>query len=221
MANPAPKEAEDTVAAFLFPSKNRIFLPRPMEPPNVNYFDLVLNRVSKRDFGKLSLEDIGKLLWYSARVLSTFAQDNGYILSHRPSPSAGARHPLEILVCRDAALPSIEYYNPFDHTLNEIDLMPNEINRFVSHIDSCLPIGQGTALWFVAQPERTSAKYHHADSLIWRDAGALIYCIQLGCTALNLSSCAVGTLAEPFVEQLFKGAVKSSGGIIIGKSFAI
>lgn len=221
MGNPGPKAQEDPVAAFHFPTKNRIFLPRPEELLNINYFDLVLNRVSRRDFGNLSLKDLGQLLWYSARVLSTVVQDNGYILSHRPSPSAGARHPLEILVCRDSNLPCIEYYNPFDHTLNEIDLIQDDVNQFIIHVDSCLPIGRGTVLWFVAQPERTSAKYHHADSLIWRDAGALIYCIQLGCTALNFSSCAVGTLAEPFVDQLFDGTMKSTGGIIIGKSFAI
>lgn len=216
MKNPSPKEVEETTSAFRYPGSEKLLLQRPQALLQNNFFDLVHQRQSDRKFKPLLAQQLEDLLWYSAKILKTFTQKNGYILSHRPSPSAGARHPIDIIVAKPNNKMILEYYNPFDHSLNPISIDYSLVSKFINHVNKGIEIQQGTLIWFLAYPDRTTAKYNHAESLIWRDAGALIYCIQLTCTALNLLSCPVGTLAEPFITNLFSKKVLSAGGIIIG-----
>ena len=142
------------------------------------------------------------------------------ILTHRPSASAGSRHPIDVLVL-SPILDSgkmIYYYNSFEHNLNKLTIAPDLVKNFLHHLDSILSINSGTILWFVAHPERTSVKYEHPLSLIWRDAGALIHCVQVACSAQGLNSCALGSLGEPFISEMFsnEGTVFGVGGIVVG-----
>jgi len=218
MENPFPKDIENTVRPFGYPIKQTIRLKAPTANREMNFFDIVHQRKSLRNLTALSDAQIHELLWYSSKVLSVHYQNNGYILSHRPAPSAGARYPIDLIVifpCKDVA-----YYNPFEHTLNFLSLDQSVIDSLIKHIEDSITINDAPLLWFIAHPDRTNAKYGNADSLIWRDAGAYTYCVQLAATALGIGSCAVGTLGEPFIHQLFSsyGDVISAGGLIVGNS---
>jgi hypothetical protein len=91
------------------------------------------------------------------------------------------------------------------------------MNAFFNNVNECLNIVNATVVWFVAHLQRTEAKYKNPESLIWRDAGALITTIQLVATAIKIRSCPIGTLGEPFFSKLFtKGNVISAGGILVG-----
>lgn len=218
MSNPIPKVQESSVPVFLYPIKGSRKLNRPEKSPSANFFDLATSRHSSRGFAKLNPGDLDCLLWYSAKAYSINYQENGYILSHRASPSAGARHPIDILVCLDRNEPVLHVYNPFEHALAKLDCDRKIVVAFLQHINQNLAIKDGTLLWLIGHPHRTSAKYDHAESLIWRDAGALLQQIQLAATALSLTSCPIGTLGEPFDYQLFGsiGSVMAAGGIIVG-----
>ena len=219
MSNPAPKSQEDTVPVFVYPVKTKVKLQGPKaEVLSADFFQLSLARSSSRNFGPLIPGQLDHLLWFAAKALATQVQSDGYVLSHRPSPSAGARHPIDILVCSDDTQPTIAYYNPFEHSLATLSLDPIMVTALMTHINAAVNMQQGVFLWLLAHPPRTSAKYTHPESLIWRDAGALLQQIQLTATALKLNSCALGTLAEPFADRLFGniGSVLSTGGIIVG-----
>lgn len=131
-----------------------------------------------------------------------------------------ARHPIDIIVASPVLnrLNSLYYYNPFEHSLNQLNLLKSYTDDFINHINSVLNTENSTIIWFIAHPNRTDAKYNNSASLIWRDAGALINCIQLVCTALNIDSCPIGSLGEPFISQMFaaNGNVFGVGGILIG-----
>ena len=219
--NPRPKKKEEVVSPFYYLGHEKVLLTKPSGVNSRDFFEVATERTSQRKFAALTGSRLAELLWYSAKVISTHSQANGYILSHRPSPSAGARHPIDIIVSMPAKKRKLEYYNPFDHSLNVITADQILTDRFVGHINECLEIQEGTIIWFLAHQIRTGAKYDNPESLVWRDAGALIYCMQVVCTALNLSSCAVGTLADPFLNKLFGEEVTSAGGIIIGENFVL
>jgi SagB-type dehydrogenase family enzyme len=221
MENPFPKDIEGIVHPFGYPIKQTIRLAVPASDKETNFFDIVHTRKSRRNLGALTDAQIHELLWYSSKVLDLHYQDNGYILSHRPAPSAGARHPIDLLVIHQGR--GIAYYNPFEHTLNLLSLDQSVIDSFIKHIAESITINDATLFWFIAQPDRTTAKYGNADSLIWRDAGAYTYCVQLTATALGIGSCAIGTLGKPFIQQLFGsyGAIASVGGLIVGNSLEI
>ncbi|MES2808062.1 MAG: nitroreductase family protein [Bacteroidota bacterium] len=219
MSNPTPKSREDTVPMFAYPVKEKTKLQRPITGDhNADFFEIAMTRHSTHSFGALLPGQLDHLLWFAAKALETRVQSDGYVLSHRPSPSAGARHPIDILVCSNASQPTVAYYNPFEHSLNTLRLDLVVVTELVAHINTAVDMQQGVFLWLLAHPSRTAAKYEHPESLIWRDAGALLQQIQLTAIALKLSSCALGTLAEPFASQLFEniGSVVSAGGIIVG-----
>lgn len=218
--NPTPKAKEEQPPIFNYPIIDTIKLPFPTQLKTADFFDVLANRKSKRTFSRLEIDDISNILYFSAKTKNIAIKDNGYIVSHRPSPSAGAIHPIDILILtsRIDRVKSFYYYNAFQHSINKLKLSESLTGEFIKHLNSVVEIGEGTLFWFIAHESRTAAKYENSMSLIWRDAGALIQCIQMVCTALDLNSCGVGTLAEPFVTNMFLeyGCISSCGGIIVG-----
>jgi SagB-type dehydrogenase family enzyme len=110
------------------------------------------------------------------------------------------------------------YYNPIDHTLGKITTKKRRLTSFLKHVNKVLPYHDASIIWFVANTNKTSAKYQYAESLIWRDAGAYIYCFQIVAEALKLKSCPLGTLGEPFITDLVdaNNASHGVGGILVG-----
>ena len=216
--NPTPRKSSKQADLFRYPIVDKkLILRRPGENEHIsNFFETLAQRKSITKLGALNSHDLDYLLWYACRV-KDIAVDNGYILSHRPSPSAGAIHPIDILV-HHPANDFLYYYSPLDHSLYQLDFEKERTDSFLSHISVAFPSRQATLLWFVAHSYRTEKYYGDHESLIWRDSGALVQTLQLTATALGLGSCPVGTLAEPYVTHLhgnFK-SISSGGGIIVG-----
>jgi SagB-type dehydrogenase family enzyme len=218
--NPGKKKEYNVPGEFIYPIEETINLTRPTNFPPINFWDVLDNRKSHRNFRKLSLEEISKVLWSAAKVKEIQGQADGYMLTRRPSASAGARHPIDILIISPALEnnQNIYYYNPFDHSLNKLGIEKQVLTEFSHHANSILSIYEGSLVWFLSHPDRTSTKYDNPLSLIWRDAGALIHSFQVACSGLNINSCAIGTLGEPFMSTMFSkfGKTFGAGGIIIG-----
>nr|WP_305121134.1 SagB/ThcOx family dehydrogenase [Pedobacter xinjiangensis] len=184
-----------------------------------SFGEVISNRRSVRKFQTISLQQLSEVLWYTAKVKSFQMHESGYLLTHRGAPSAGARHPVDVIVFNPEIFKNEDfyYYNPFDHSLNQIVNVDKDIQPFLVHINKIVAIGPGTLLWFVAHSRRNASKYENSESLIWRDAGALINSIQLTSAALNLRSCPIGSLGEPYISEFFADPdVFGSGGLIIG-----
>lgn len=219
MRNPSPKSDEEDYTPFEYPIVEQLFLERPRTTRTVNLFDALLQRKSVRQFSLLSLDQLGELLWYSAHVKGIFRQENGYVLSHRPAPSAGGRHPIDLIVSSPVlGVSELFVYDPFEHALSMLRLDKHDIIGLHKHTQSILHAPHATTIWFIAHSSRTSVKYENPESLIWRDAGALIYNIQIVATGLKLNCCPLGTLGEPNISELFKRQDKvwSAGGLVIG-----
>jgi len=220
MKNPQPKPTEERVTSFDYPIQHSVKLSRNIDPLPARFDEVITSRKSQRTFSGISLQQLSNILWYTAKVKQTFVQENGYILTHRGTPSAGARHPIDILIINQTLLNSNlpHYYNPIAHTLNRLDLPTQSVDNFIKHIGSIINTTNATIIWFIAHPERTAAKYQNPESLIWRDAGALINSIQLTCTALNIKCCPIGSLGDPYIGDFFsrQAGIFGAGGVLIG-----
>ncbi|MBN8667349.1 MAG: hypothetical protein J0M30_07580 [Chitinophagales bacterium] len=219
MKNPVPKIKEDVSKYFYYPILKRIELAKELDLPQIDFIQTIKNRRSNRVFSKLDIDKLNQVLFLSSKVLTTDVLESGYIISHRASPSAGARHPIDILVMSPCiGKNELCYYNPFDHSLNTLYIEKRDIEEFISHLNSILPTQDATIIWFIAHPGRTAMKYENPLSLVWRDAGALIYCLQISATALDVNSCSIGSLGEPYISRMFKkyGNVFGVGGLLIG-----
>jgi len=162
-------------------------------------------RRSIRSGGAIAVASLASLLLASNRVITFGTADDGYTRSWRPNPSAGGRHPIDILV--DARQvngldPGAYWFDAVHWSLRpELDLETSLINARAATADAVATESPpGAILFLVAQFERTGSRYDHPASLVWRDAGALLATVQFAATGVGLSSCAAGisgTLSLP------------------------
>ena len=220
MTNPIPRKVVKKIKAFEYPITATKFLSKPRPDSEVKFFETILNRRSQRVFAPINEGNLSALLYYSAKTLNTNFSKEGYLWSNRPTPSAGGIHPIDIIVCTIGKLrSSISYYNPIDHSLNTLELDDKKVALFIKHTNEILPGGeQGVILWLLAHEYRTASKYRNHKSLVWRDAGCLLFCLNLVSSALKLNFCLLGSLGEPHISDMFKeyGQVYGVGGCIFG-----
>jgi SagB-type dehydrogenase family enzyme len=219
--NPRPKAEEAPPKQLEWPIIKTIQLPPIKHFPAIPFLEVIQRRRSVRNFDSVDIETLSAILWHSAKVQVSKTTSSGINEHYRPVPSAGARHPIEIIVStidENGTHPNWEYYDPHAHSLALLDLPSDLKQEFMQHIREILPFTKGVILWFLADIERTAAKYENPMSLVWRDAGALILAVQLTCTAMNVNSCPLGTLGEPFISEMFGniGNMVGVGGMIIG-----
>lgn len=217
--NPKPRLRIKKITFFQYKIDNYISLPKPSRVSNSRFLNVLLARNSQKKFNKLSLNKISSLLWYSAKVKKVILANDSLILTHRGAPSAGGIHPIDIFI----SLPAISnrvlyYYDPYLHKLGKIDVNQSELVSFFDMVSKNLNFRNATIIWFGADMQRTEQKYQNSNSLVWRDAGALIMLFQLVATAFKIKCCPIGTLGEPYFSSLFKHHKKfvSAGGLMIG-----
>ncbi|WP_240600274.1 nitroreductase family protein [Solilutibacter silvestris] len=174
-------------------------------------------RRSERTFAPIPEALLGALLWHVARTKESAPSPFGFQIEYRPSPSAGAIHPIH-LVIQLADEDSWARYNPQEHSL---DLLANGnrlLQPLLDYSGQVMPQGGGRLILFVAEPGKTAAKYQNPESLVWRDAGVLQSSIALVAAALGLNYCLLGITGNPWVAQLSnQGKLQGVGVAILGK----
>ena len=219
MAEPSPRKKEIVSSEYIYPVTNKMYLNRNFPSRRLNYFELVRKRKSSQKLKRMNESLLPELLWYSCKSIDIAIEPSGYIWSHRPAPSAGGRHPIDIVVSTPKRIDkrNLSLYNPIDHSLSELNLDAKHTKKFFIEVNKVLKIDSAIVIWFVAHLKRTESKYLNSMSLLWRDVGALLYCIQIACTALGLSSCPIGRLGESRLSRMFNNKkIIGVGGIILG-----
>lgn len=199
-SEPRPRSQVEPYRPFAWPSGPSVSLVPP-EDMVQSFCDVVAARRSTRTFGPLAITDMSSLLWYSSRVLARQGSALGFDLSHRPAPSAGAIHPIHVLAC-SSAHDSWQRYDPDRHCLTEVPhglLAPRDA---MAQIAPALDPQEGTLLWLAAEVGKTASKYENPETLIWRDAGALIAHFGLVASYLGLHFCALGATGATWGVEL-------------------
>lgn len=191
-----------------------VLLPRPIRRPDVRFFDVLESRTSCLG-GSLSDEDLSTLLWHSTALRRREVRRFACEWESRPSPSAGGLHSIQLLV-----LPLTSgmagTYDPDRHALSAIDARTFDANR--ESIGKILGAAQGTTIQFVADRELMAACYTNWETLLWRDAGALLATMCLVASALDLTATPVGRVGDAIVQaaQLPAGFV-GAGAVHVGR----
>jgi hypothetical protein len=120
----------------------------------------------------------------------------------RPAPSAGAIHPIH-LILRRPQNKAWQRYDSIAHALIDVSssLDAEHVRRAMLEV---LPAPEATLILFAAEVGKTAAKYHHPASLVWRDAGALQAVMGFAAHALSLAFCPLGVTGEPWVGELLE-----------------
>lgn len=241
-AEPRPRAVWRAHKDYAYHVGAAVSLPVP-EPPSVECFAALLRRRTTRAFAPLATPALSVLLWYAARTLEMDSAPPGTRgrWEHRVAPSAGGRHPVDVLVMRPepaagadgaragSASPGHEFwwYDGLRHTLRPLlPITPAAragmagLAELPARILGAVPgLADATVLWHAAQFERTAAAYDGAESLVWRDAGCLLGVTVVVAAALDLACCPLGATGEPFVSAAVGapgGEVLGVGGVVVG-----
>jgi SagB-type dehydrogenase family enzyme len=161
--------------------------------------DVLDRRRSGRGFGPATLGQVAILLMRGARVRDWTTAEDGYQVTHRPAPSAGARQPfdLHLIVGQQVhGLDAGEYL--FDAVAGAlVAAIPSRdsVDALLARVGEQLGASSPPpgAIFLVAYLDRTLSRYPAGMSLVWRDAGVLLQTLHLCATDLQLNSCIAGT----------------------------
>ena len=212
LSSPSLRVPEREHKPFVYKCMKTEYLMEPVSSASPHLYEILTCRESRREGLRPSREDIAHLLWHSARTLRVAKEESGFLWQHRPSPSGGGRHPVDILVCSSFTHPTLDLYDPLAHCLCRLAVVDQAaLTQFVYEVDAVLPVGDAAILWFVAQFDRTMSKYQNGESLVWLDAGALLSTVYLVAEASGLACCAVGITGTPWVTQALGGEKRLDG----------
>lgn len=213
-----PRQQPHPHVEWSFDEKLFQYLAVPREVPTTPLVDVIERRRSSRGFGDLDQASLARVLWYSSRTKRRAVQTRRW--EHRGTPSAGGLHPIDIVIQDwDRHPGSLFRYEPKAHALMQITPANVSGQHHLREVaTACVGRGGGTVLWYAAQFSRTRAHYELADSLVWRDAGALLATMALVAELLELACCPLGVTGEPHLSRVLKSgdAVVGVGGCVIG-----
>ena len=210
--SPSLREPERSPDLFVYKCLKTDYLPEPISLSSPPLLEVLSRRESRRAGLPPSLEDIAQLLWYSSRTLHSAREGSDFLWEHRPAPSGGGRHPVDLVVCSSLVQPTLQLYDSMAHCLCTLDIVDHDaLTRFLREVDGVLPVGNAVILWFIAQHDKTLSKYQNGESLIWLDAGALLATIYLVAETLCLACCAVGITGDPWITQVLGGKGRLDG----------
>jgi hypothetical protein len=156
---------------------------------------------------------IGELLWYAAG-LKGYAQAGraGLPIGWSASPTSGGLQSICIVcISDDAAAPRL--YEPYNHAFSVLATDSNAVlreNR--AAVTSVVGAHRGCTLRLIGDRSKLLAAYDNADSLLLRDAGAMVATICLCAEWLGLCACPLGFLGNSmlpligFPSDRFQGA---------------
>lgn len=218
VGSPTPRSKAQRYTQFQWPQGEERRLLKTLAAPERTFSEVIEKRTTRRAFGKLDIAQLSTLLHLSSRVKEWGNDDLGFQITKRPVASAGAIHPIHLLVSLDRNSDWLKY-DPHEHLLNEIRDSRKILDGLLPLASTVLPLQEGTLIQLVAEPGMTFAKYENACSLIWRDVGALIAQLGLVAEYLGLNFCPLGITGEPFVSNLdARGRLAGVGMVIVGSS---
>jgi SagB-type dehydrogenase family enzyme len=189
-SDPRPKDAITPYEPISWPVGAVLDLAEPADIMQ-SFCDVVVARRSNRTFGPLTLVDLSALLWYSCRQVAQRPSGLGFDLSLRLAPSGGAIHPIHVLAC-SYEQNTWQRYDPVLHQLIEAPRGLLSPQSAMAEVSPALSIQKGTILWLAAEIGKTASKYENIESVIWRDAGALLAHLGLAASSLGLNFCPLG-----------------------------
>jgi SagB-type dehydrogenase family enzyme len=194
--------------------------------PRVPLSDLAVNdsrplaevlaaRHSQRRWNPPTLQSVATVIVRSGRIIDWTVTPDGYVTTHRPVPSSGARHPLDIyLLAGEVSDLPVGAWR-FDALRCELVGTPLRHEPALTRFGTVLGVERPpAALIAVAHLERTLSRYRTGLSLVWRDAGALLATLQLCATDLGLASCIAGTCGIAVDDR--STGVLDVGALVLG-----
>ncbi len=201
LGNPVPRQDPRPYTPWQWPVVHSIALPAALGAVS-QWLEVPLQRRSRRDFAAIDMQALSTLLWHTVHCQRTAESSMGFSLQQRPVPSAGAIHPVHLLIQLPLEGGQWARYNAMTHALDVLGNASNVLQGLCEEACQVIRTRPGSLLLFVAEPAMTAAKYENPCSLIWRDAGIMQGALAIAAEALALNYCLLGITGDPWVGRL-------------------
>ena len=204
LKNPRPRSEPLQYAPIAWSPSALVPLPDSPLPETPQFEAVIESRRTRYEFASLPDEQLAALMHLTCRVRAMLSGSLSFSQSFRPVPSAGAIHPVHVVLHRpgDAAL---HRYDPYEHGLRQLEV-PVDVRALRAAMHEVIEAPSATLMLLVAEPGMTASKYEDSASLVWRDAGVLLGTIAMAAEALSLNFSPMGVTGEPWASQLIPGA---------------
>lgn len=192
--------------------------PRQVRAPARDFLSTLHARRS-RIGGPVNDEDVASLLRHSTLLRERRFDGRFGAWESRSAPAAGGLHALFLLCLPFNKADVCGVYDTEAHALrapHSLD-QARALNR--QSVAEIAQAEEGTTLQIVADRRRYEACYDQCESLIWRDAGALITVISLVATLLDLVSVPLGRHGDDIIRSAGLGeSFIAVGAVHIGSN---
>lgn len=220
MSGPRLRTEPLSFEPYIYDCGEEILLPKvEIKARETSFVDVFSERRSVKNVGICPLDLLSQILYLAVKPYTIGQDDYGVTVYRSAAPSAGGRHPIDVLVgLKEDGERRLYLYKPLKHSMRRL-MVAAELQRgFFESVEETLPFGESVLLWFSVQYMRTASKYTDYESLMWRDAGAQLCCLQQAAKYAGMNSCPIGYLAEETFSAMFMTEkLMSGGGLIIGK----
>jgi SagB-type dehydrogenase family enzyme len=220
LGSPEPRENLLTYVEFQYPIVEIIYLPRPLSMPQRSFSDVLKKRRTRREFAELPRSDLSALLWYGVKTRFKQNLESGHKWYHRPVPSAGGRHPIDLLLIdQGISADAVYLYNPIAHAISKLAINEfGDLEGLLAAVNAIVNMQNATVVWFAAQFKRATSAYKNATTLLYQDAGVLIATLGLVSEALGLNFCPIGITGDPWVFRMLRAKeyIRGAGGCLVG-----
>jgi hypothetical protein len=190
--------------------------PRQVRAPASDFLS-TLNARRSRAGGRLAEDDLASLLRHATLLRERRFDGRFGAWESRSAPAAGGIHALHLLCLPFGTNKTHGIYDADVHALRAPHTLEDACALNMRSVATIANAEEGTTLQVVADRSRYEACYDHCDSLIWRDAGALIAVISLVATLLGLDSVPLGRHGDDIVRAAGLGAgFEGAGAIHVG-----
>lgn len=213
--DPVPRAQPMRYQPFVWPDGPRLQLASRNKALKLDLVELLERRETRRDFRQpIDKASLGEFLWLACRNRSSRPSPFGPDQESRVYPSAGAMHPMHVLVSREAGPWML--YDPVAHALIELPESSHSAATARAAANYLFDTGGGMLIGLVAEPGKTAAKYENHETLVWRDAGVILGYMSLVAEALGLPFCPLGITGGPYVtDYLSSSAMLQSVGMAV------
>ena len=215
---PRPRKVPREWAAPRIDSTGLYVLPRAVRTPECGFIE-TLNARRSGIGAPLDVHDLSSLLWHSM-LLRERRHDGrfGIPWESRSAPSGGGLHPIELLCLPVGESEHGGLYRGKDHALLKICDGQEACALNTASVTQLTGATGGTTLQLVADWSKLDACYEEAESLLWRDSGALASCICLVATALRLTAIPLGRIGTEILRAAgFSKPFVGAGAVHVGK----
>lgn len=219
LGSPSPKEFPKVYSPYKWQIQHSKALHIPIDDMQLSLGKALKSRKTRREFESITIEQLAHFFWFSCRVLDTGSDELGFNITKRPSPSAGAIHPIHVLVRLEDGY--LWRYDGFQHYLIRVEEHWVDAHKVQFSAKEVINPGKGLIMFFLAESGKSLAKYNDPESLVWRDAGAMLGIMSLVAEGIGLAFCPLGLNGEIDTEFLDQqhGLVGVGMAIIGGAAF--